>query len=462
VPATLPVTSVSRRDVLKGGLIAAAAAAAPGAFLDGRSGAASGGRPEPRAPGSLPLPTLPAGTDSLPQIEHIVVLMMENHSYDNYLGMLGRGDGFRHGKDGRPIDWNPDRQGRRQLAFPMANDCQFRGKPTQTWKASHEQFDHGTNKGFVTSPSGPVAMGYWDRRSLPFYYSLASTFPLADRWFCSVLGQTFPNRRFLTAATSAGMVDDVASQLSTRPPQGTVFDRLDHYGITWRDYYHPSSLPTVDVWLAEPAARSPNVVPVDQFFADAAAGRLPGFSIVDPTFAHGSEENPQDVGVGEAFAARVVEAVLHGPAWARSLLVWTYDEHGGYYDHVPPPPAPAPDSISPLSPVGPHGQPAYDGFHRYGFRVPAVVVSAYGRRDHVTSVVHDHTSVLAMVERKWNLPALTYRDANAADLFDFLDLSAPAFAEPPMLPSPATPAARCTPGDAGSVPPSGSVTSTAR
>jgi phospholipase C len=441
---------LSRRSVLRGGL--AAAAAVGTTLLTGRVGAA-GAVPPRRRPGSFPFPHLPAGTDTLPQIEHVVVLMMENHSYDNYLGMLRRGDGFRLGKGGRPVDWNPNRRGERQLAFPMPNDCQLRNKPSQTWSASHQQYDHGTNRGFVTSPSGPVAMGYWDRRGLPFYYSLASTFPLADRWFCSLLGQTFPNRRYLTAATSAGMVDDVVAQLSTRPPNGTIFDRLDHYGITWRDYYHPASVPTVDVWPTEPAARSPNVVPVDTFFSDAAAGTLPSFSIVDPTFAHGSEEDPQDISVGESFAARVIGAVLHGAGWARSLLLWTYDEHGGYYDHVPPPPAPAPDSIQPLLPVGPGGQPAYDGFHRFGFRVPAVVVSPYARRNHVTSVVHDHTSVLAMVERKWNLPALTYRDANAADLLDFLDMSAPSFANPPTLPPAATPAGRCTPGRAGIVPP---------
>jgi hypothetical protein len=103
------------------------------------------------------------------------------------------------------------------------------------------------------------------------------------------------------------------------------------------------------------------------------------------------------------------------------------------------------------------GEPAYDGFHRYGFRVPAVVVSPYARRDHVTHVIHDHTSILAMVERKWNLPALTYRDANAADLTDFLDFSRPAFADPPTLASASTPAASCTPGDAGTIPPPGSI-----
>ncbi|MDE3087520.1 MAG: hypothetical protein KGJ77_12260, partial [Acidobacteriota bacterium] len=397
--------SLSRRELLKGGVAAASVVA--GAAVVARCGGTTaspigtpsrGARwPAPvarRRPDSLPFPHLPAGTDTLPEIDHVVVLMMENHSYDNYLGMLGRGDGFTVGADGRPTNWNPTADGRRQLAFPMPSDCQLNGKPSQEWEACHQQYAEGTNRGFVTSPSGPVAMGYWDGASIPFYYSLARTFPLADRWFSSVLAQTYPNRRFLLAATSAGMVDDDLSQVFTRAPNGTIFDRLDQHGISWRNYFHHTSPPTVDLWFNDPAARSPSVVAVDQFFTDAAAGTLPGFCIVDPDFGSGSEEDPQDIAIGEAFSARVVQAVLHSPAWPRTLLVWTYDEHGGYYDHVPPPPALAPDAIGPISPVGgAHGEKAYDGFRRYGFRVPAVVVSPFARKDHVTHTVHDHTSI---------------------------------------------------------------------
>lgn len=460
------MTSLSRRQLLKGGLAAAGAALAGGT----KSGVAGGARHastdrwiDPvvrRRPGSLPFPKLPPGTDTMPEIEHIIVLMMENHSYDNHLGMLGRskgqrprGDGFTIGVDGQPVNSNPTGTGKRQLVFPMPSDCQ-NDKPDQDWLHSHLQYDGGTNEGFVTSGVGPTAMGYWDQRQLPFYYSLAATFPLSDRWFCSLLGQTDPNRRYLVAATSAGMVDDLISQIPATPPNGTIFDRLDHYGISWRDYYHTTSSPTVAVWLKDASATSKNVVSVDAFFTDAAAGTLPSFCIVDPEYNSGSEENPQDIAIGEAFAAQVVNALTQSPAWDRSLLVWNFDEHGGYYDHVPPPPAIAPDSIPPMPPAG---ESLYDGFRRYGFRVPAVVVSPYGRRDHVSHVVHDHTSILAMVERKWNLPALTYRDANAADLTDFLDLARPGFREPPGLAKPALEPQACTPGNPGGpIPPPGS------
>jgi phospholipase C len=461
---------MSRRQLLRrgalavgtlatGGLLSACGASATPSFVEE-------GRyrwPVPvarRKPGSLPFPDKAAGTDTLPEIDHIVVLMMENHSYDNYLGMLSRGDGFTLGADGLPTNWNPTPDGRRQLAFPMPSDCQQNGHPSQEWVACHQQYDGGSNMGFVTSASGPVAMGYWDGSSIPFYYSLASTFPLADRWFCSLLGQTFPNRRYLTAATSAGMVDDEVGQVtSDAAPNGTIFDRLDAHGISWRNYFHLGSLPTADVWYRDHAAHSGNVVPIDQFFSAASSGTLPGFCIVDPDFSTGSEEDPQNISVGQSFAFQVITAVMQGPSWSKTLLIWTYDEHGGYFDHVPPPPALAPDSIAPLSPVGPGGEKTYDGFRRYGFRVPAVVVSPYARRNFVTHTVHDHTSILAMVERKWNLPALTFRDANAADLMDFLELSIPAFLEPPELAVPISAGQDCSPGSAGTIPPPGSVVS---
>ena len=145
------------------------------------------------------------------------------------------------------------------------------------------------------------------------------------------------------------------------------------------------------------------------------------------------------------------------PLWRSTLLILTYDEHGGYYDHVSPPAALAPDAIPPM--VQP-GESTYDGFHRYGFRVPSVLVGPYVKRDYVSHVVYDHTSILAFLERKWNLPALTYRDANANDLTDFLDLGAlaagqPTFPELPTLAAPGdTPAAlACLSTGPGTIPP---------
>jgi phospholipase C len=196
---------------------------------------------------------------------------------------------------------------------------------------------------------------------------------------------------------------------------------------------------------------------LDQFFTAAARGTLPAFSIVDPDFKAYSEENPQDIRKGESFAAEVINQVMHGAGWPHTVLIWVYDEHGGYYDHVPPPPATPPDDVQGRSAIGSpnvltsclrvvapglvqskenlnQGPQRYD---RYGFRVPAVIVSPYARPGYVCSQTFDHTSVLKLVEEKWNLPAMTARDAGARAPLDALDLTGePAFLEPPVLPEP--------------------------
>ena len=313
--------------------------------------------------------------DLIPQIEHVIVLMMENHSYDNYLGMLERADGFSRGPDGKPTNSNNDANGQAVRAFHMANTCQLPRQPSQAWNASHVQYADGTNEGFVRSDSGPVAMGYWTDQDMPFYYGLASTFPVCDRWFGSVLAQTFPNRRFLLAATAMGTINNDLSIVTSgpQPPNGTIMDLLNRHTIPWRDYH--TSLPSVGLYLPVLMANNDKVVHVEQYFADAAAGTLPAFSLVEPDYDKNSEENSDDITLGESFSAKVIYAAMQGRGWKKTLLIWCYDEHGGYYDHVPPPAAVAPDNVPPM--LGPGDIMA--GYDRYGFRVPAVVVSPFAR-----------------------------------------------------------------------------------
>ncbi|MBV8303862.1 MAG: hypothetical protein JOZ04_06605, partial [Acidimicrobiia bacterium] len=401
---------------------------------------------------------LPEGVDTLPQIEHIVVVMMENHSFDNYLGMLGRGDGFTLDAAGRPLATNPDGHGNLVHAFHMPTPCQLKAKPSQAWNASHVQLGSGDNQGFVISDSGPVAMGYWTGADIPFYYGMARTFPLADRYFASCLAQTFPNRRFLMAASAFGLITDpIPGPNDPPPPTGTIFDRLDAHGISWKNYL--VDIPDVGRFPYVLKGNPGKAVPMSQFFVDAAAGTLPTFSLLSPEgLGYASEENPQDIQVGEAYASSVITAALHGRAWDKTFLVWCYDEHGGYYDHVPPPAAVPPDNIKPAIHVPPD-QPG--GYDRYGFRVPCVVVSPYARPNYVSHVVHDHTSILKLVETKWNLGAMTYRDANASNLLDMVDLNArPAFADPPTLPLPGlvTNPSTCSVTGLGQIPPPGAVT----
>jgi phospholipase C len=442
-----------------------------------------------------------AGTDSLPQIKHIVVLMMENHSYDAYFGMLtGRGDGFKLGADGKPTEVNLALDKTPVPLWTVDSTKQEPAVPTQTWNASHIQWDDGECDGFVRSIQETLpgldykaAMRYWTERELPFYYGLARTFPLASRWFCSCLGPTFPNRRFLIAGTAHGLIDDLPFDLVDYPENGTIFDHLNAHRISWVNYHHisplkigwrriaharglaylrllggaiagmfPQFLPALQSKIQATADLYPlgfissvnHLRPIDDFWQAAAAGTLPSVTIVDPDFAVTSEENPQDIALGEAFAARVINAVMAGKGWPDTLLVWLYDEHGGYYDHVPPPAAPAPDDVPARSPyqkfpplrlfagtaLGKKLTAADAGpstYTQFGFRVPAVIVSPYAKRDYVTELDYDHTAILKLIERKWNLPALTNRDAVAADLLDALDLdSPPAFLTPPQLPKP--------------------------
>ena len=451
-----------------GGAAAAAGLTAP--LLQGSASASGLELPTLRRPDSLPNPSRPIGAPdaSLP-FDHIVIVMQENHSFDNYFGMLPlrgqpKADGFFFDPKGRPWNFNPTTGGYIR-AFHHGGPCQSDGI-TQSWNSTHKQINHGQMDGFVAT-SGPDAMSYHDESDIPFYYSLAKNFTLANRWFCSAPCQTYPNRRFLMAGTAWGLIStDVNSITGPPPPNGTIWDRLSAAGLSWKNYF--TDLPSSAIISSTLEKHPLNYSTLAQFHLDCATGNLPAVSLVDPDFnltdtvlgeaqglpgvkevgkalgpelnsvlqflrAQGaSEENPTNINFGEAFVASVVDSVMHGPAWKRTLLVWTYDEHGGYYDHVVPPAAIAPDNIPPKLASGDYP----GGYDMYGPRVPTVVVSPYSRPNEVSNVVHDHTSILATIEAKWNLPALTYRDANASTLVDFLDLSHPALLEPPKLAAP--------------------------
>jgi phospholipase C len=441
----------TRRTVLRagGGLVAMTALSPYGRLL-----ASAYAAPGVRRPGSLPDPSRPAGepTAALP-FDHIVVVMMENHSFDNYLGMLPlRGqplaDGFRFDAAGKPVNSNPVKGGYITMQHAPSL-CTPAGSASQSWNDTHGEINHGRMDGFARL--GESSMCYWDEPDFPFYYSLAKTFCLANRWFSSAPCQTYPNRRFLLAGTAFGLISTDTSSITQNPPHGTIFDRLNQHGISWRDYF--TDVPATGVIESVPQNNPTHLAPIDHFYADCAAGTLPSVSFVDsdigaapvaggvtpapfsgsttPLNNQNQDEENGDLSLGENFVSGVVGAVLGSPSWPRILLVWLYDEHGGWYDHVPPPRAIAPDSIPPK--LGPHDAPG--GYDSYGLRVPAVVVSGYAKPHAVTNVLHDHTSILATIESKWNLPAMTYRDANAHTLSDFLDTTV-RFPTPPSLAAP--------------------------
>ena len=286
-----------------------------------------------RGPGDRPDPRQPEGVDLLPQIEHIVVYMQENHSYDSYFGVRRRGDGYRM-RQGEPQDSNPLTSGEqvRSSTPPTraraALACRNAGRPrtprstAAAWTASSTR----------TTPP----MRYWDRSDIPFYWSLAETFPSCDRWFASAPAQTYPNRMFLQAATCQDLVttDVVRAFGMPHPAGGTIWEKLDEFGISWLDYAW--DLPDIALFPSLWSARLDRVRTLPQFLADCQTGTLPAVSIVSPGVTAYTEENPRDIQLGEAYSASVINAVLASPAWPRTVLVFTYDEHGGYYDHVPP------------------------------------------------------------------------------------------------------------------------------
>ena len=384
-----------------------------------------------REPGSLPFPDRPAGTDSLPGIDHIVVLMKENHSYDNYFGMFERGDGFTLDANGMPLNSNPDSAGQPVLAHHLSVPFNPSFDLNQTWNDSHRQWNNGAMDGFVTTTNSNDPMGYLDATDLPWYYGFARTYGIGDRYFSSVLGQTFPNRRFLQAATASGLVNNAVPNPFARPPQ-LIWDLLDAHKIGWANYF--VELPEVALWPRALVRYHDHLHDIGDFYDDCKEGRLPPVTMITTEIVATSEGEYQDDQIGEAFTASLFDAAATGPQWSSMLFVIVWDEGGGFYDHVPPPAAVVPDDIPPDIHVPPDEPGGYD---RYGFRVPCLVASPYARPAHVSSVVYDHTSILATIEHKWNLPALTRRDAAASPLTDFVDLSAPPhFATPASLPQP--------------------------
>lgn len=392
--------------------------------------------------GSLPAETQGAsrlnGTD-IP-IDHVLIVMMENRSVDHYFQKLP--------EYGQPdIDvaavtfTNPDPGGMPVAPFHESSYCFV--DTAHGWTDSHLQVNGGAMDGFVTTNEGhheiPVngtmemlsgtrGMGYYDQTDLPFYYWLADTFAIGDKYFASVLGPTWPNRMYLFAATSYGLAENTLTDADT-----TIQDFLQLRAVDWRLYVSTTS--TYGFFLNKylEAQSSGRIVPIDQYFVDAQNGTLPSVAFVEPGvgregFDQNDEHPPAIMQIGQEWAARVIDALTRSPQWARSALFLTYDEHGGLYDHVVPPPACPPDDLH--VETGDGANPVFD---TYGIRVPFIVVSPYAKKHHVSHRVYDHTSILRFIEARFVMPALTGRDANAEAPWDMFDFSSPAHLTPPAV-----------------------------
>lgn len=426
----------SPRDAQPSPSEAGLADAAIDGALDGPDGASPDGPGDDDAPyaamrhacafpaGSPPQSTFgPSIARATIPIDTFVIVVQENRSFDHYLSRLP--DSGQPGVDVAPPNVAmPDGSGGLAARFHQSAYC-F-GDPAHDWTSMHLDWNQGAMDGFVmrSNPGGSRVLGYFDATDLPFYYALANAFGVGDRYFASVMAPTGPNRLFLYAGTSGGEIANVA------PPSGllTIFARLSAAGVAW-GVYGDATGPVEAVMF--PALRSayPGAFhSLTDYFNDAAARRLPQVVFLHP----GPDEHPpQDMQQGQQGVAAAFGALAQSPHWPRSAFILTFDENGGFYDHVPPAAACAPDNI------GPQRQPgdAPGGFDRYGFRVPLIIASPWSRAHFVSHVEQDHTALLRLIELRFGLDALTVRDANANALIEFFDFQVMQFPTAPALPA---------------------------
>jgi phospholipase C len=323
--------------------------------------------------------------------------------------------------------------------------------------------------------NGYRAMGYYDDTDLNYYYYMASTFATSDRWFAPIMSRTQLNRAFLIAATSGGHVYPLA------PPYGafantTIFEALQNAGITWKIYVNPTgtgcdpsdtsaclinhSYINMFTYASKISANPTllqNIVTTNQLKTDIANGTLPQVALIEPPSDAGLDEHPTDtdtaggvdIQAGAAFTASIMNALMNSPSWKDSAMIFTYDEPGGFYDHVSPQPTTPPDPASSstylpidLQPNDICTQPGALGtgtcnFAYTGYRVPLIVVSPFAKKNYVSHGVpgqtpYDHTAILKLIEKRFGLSSLTNRDAAQADMStDFFDFVNAPWATPP-------------------------------
>ncbi|MEU7904915.1 alkaline phosphatase family protein [Actinoplanes sp. NPDC049118] len=387
------MSDVTRRDFLSGAL-ALAAAGATGAALDPEAAAAA---------------ALPAPQDS--GVDHIVVVMMENRSFDHYLGWLP-------GADGRQAGLTfVDRDGvaRQTHHLTVPHGCGF-NDPDHSYAGGRVELNGGACDGWLRAGDNDVfSIGYFEAADLGFHGRAALDWTVCDRYFTAMMAPTYPNRLFL----HSGQTDRITTSIDRIARMPAVWDRLAAAGVSGRYYY--SDVPFTALWGTRHLGISKRI---SAFYAAAEAGTLPAVSFVEPGFLGrivpglSEDEHPlADIRLGQHFLGKVYDAVVSGPNWPRTALVITYDEWGGFFDHVPPPEGPDPNPEL--------------GAGLRGFRVPCLVISPRSRRGTVAHGLYDHTSVLKMIEWRFRLAPLTVRDAAANNLAEVLD-----FENPPVLAAP--------------------------
>ena len=458
---------VSRRQVLAAGLVGAAGAVAACSSTKARTGAAPAPTTTKVAVGPTTSTTCSPSAGQLGQIEHVVFVIQENRSFDHYFGTYRGVRGFDdHAANGNGVFAQPIPGAPSGAVLPFHLDTATTNAActndiTHDWAPQHRAFNNGAMDGWATvhaavdGADGGVTMGYYTRADLPYYYALADAFTICDAYHCSVIGPTDPNRMFSISATNdpAGLaggpfintVDPIPSaKLRFTMGWTTLPERLQNAGVSWKVYDNPAFAtlvlapgisnnklyyfkryadPTTELHQRAFGYGFPN-----DFVKDVQSGNLPSVSWVfaSPGIDEHPPASPQR---GEAFVSQIVATLLSNPAvWAKTAMFLTYDENGGFFDHVAPlvsPPGTPGEELT-VSPL-----PAdAGGFARpigLGFRVPMLVVSPFSRGGWVCSDRFDHTSMLRFVETRFGVevPNLSaWRRSVTGDLTTTLDLSA--------------------------------------
>jgi phospholipase C len=402
------MSPLTRRELLAGTAGAAALAA-----LDGCSSKSKAGKGGPAGVGGITDP-------SKAPFDTVVVLMMENRSFDHLLGWFPGAKGKQAGLQFPGLD------GQLVPTAPLGDNTQacLEKDPSHDWQSIVTQFNGGRCDGWLkTQTTGDhFPIGYYERPQVPILAALAEGYTLFDSYHASLMAATWPNRFYqLCAATDVDETGGFPGPGSPRPSklQLAIFDRVRGAGLTAGYYTWGESM----TGLFASGRFDDLTHPKDQFFADALQGKLPNVTFIDPDYTTVSEflgtsndYHPHgDIEAGEAYVAQVHNTLKASPQWERMVFVLNFDEHGGFYDHVVPPKA-RDDNVNPNP--GPH--PDYG---RLGFRVPAIAMGPFAPRKIERAGPYEHCSVLRMIEWRWGLAPMTARDRYAKNFADALDFT---------------------------------------
>jgi phospholipase C len=328
-------------------------------------------------------------------ISHIVVVLQENHTFDNYFGTYPGADGTL----GKGIRL-PTSPGAPPTVAPSHSPTVTPADLNHNWASAHADYDTGKMDGFVYSEGSPSTLTYFDRSDLPRYWAAADHYVLCDRYFTSVMSESAPNHLYLVAGTAGGLKDD---RVPASLPFSPIFAQLDGRGVSWNVYGFTNWYKSFEYVQKTPALQA-RFRAARAFASDLAAGSLADISWIIGA-AGGDEHPPANVQSGQnGVADGVVNAIGNSPYWPSSAVFVTWDDYGGFYDHVPP--------------------PQVDAFG-YGFRVPCLVFSPYGRAGFIDHTVNDHTSILKFIETRHGLTPLSSRDTQANDFMEAFDFSTP-------------------------------------